>query len=92
MSLYQCEKCGAIENTALGFYHSRNMDIWPKEFEGKKLCSECGPTSYKDGKPTEYGKWHGRFNKSIHPLDTLYTDKQGNVRRKADDKYPEEFK
>jgi hypothetical protein len=31
MSLYQCEKCGAMENTALGAY-------WLREV---KLCSEC---------------------------------------------------
>lgn len=31
MSLYQCEKCGAKENTALGSY-------WGKD---EKLCSEC---------------------------------------------------
>lgn len=33
MSLYQCEQCGAMENTALGSY-------WGEE---RKLCSECGP-------------------------------------------------
>ena len=32
MSLYQCEDCGAMENTALGHY-------WGEE---RKLCSECG--------------------------------------------------
>lgn len=32
MSLYQCQKCGAVENTALGEY-------WGREI---KLCSECG--------------------------------------------------
>ena len=31
MSLYQCEQCGAMENTALGSY-------W---LQKKKLCSEC---------------------------------------------------
>lgn len=33
MSLYQCTKCGARENTACGHY-------WAAE-EGKALCSEC---------------------------------------------------
>jgi hypothetical protein len=32
VSLYQCEKCGCCENTALGCY-------WGRE---RKLCSECG--------------------------------------------------
>lgn len=31
MSLYQCEECGARENTAAGAYWGRD----------KKLCSEC---------------------------------------------------
>lgn len=92
MSLYQCEKCGCIENTALGWYHCRHTD-WCKvsaEDKGKALCSECGPKEHSDGTPTEYGKWHGRFEKKVYPLDTLYTDKEGNVRRKLDDKYPHE--
>jgi len=33
MSLYQCTRCGARENTAVGHY-------WAAE-EGKALCSEC---------------------------------------------------
>lgn len=90
MSLYQCSKCGAVENTACGHYHSRDMDWWPEEYRGKKLCSECGPPTFSDGKPTEFGKWHGRFEKRCYPLDSLYTDSEGNVRRKSDDKYPEE--
>ena len=32
MSLFQCEECGACENTATGCY-------WG---EKRKLCSECG--------------------------------------------------
>lgn len=31
MSLYQCEECGAKENTALGAFWGRD----------RKLCSEC---------------------------------------------------
>lgn len=31
MSLYQCQRCGAKENTALGSYWNR----------AEKLCSEC---------------------------------------------------
>ena len=31
MSLYQCEQCGAKENTAVGAY-------WGRE---KKICSQC---------------------------------------------------
>jgi hypothetical protein len=32
MSLFRCEECGCVENTAIGCY-------WGKD---KKLCSECG--------------------------------------------------
>ena len=34
MSLYQCEECGAMENTACGYYHTARMK---KE---KPICSE----------------------------------------------------
>ena len=51
MSLYHCEVCGCIENTATSNY-------WQTCGKGKehlpKLCSECDP---------EIGKWHGRFPK-----------------------------
>lgn len=92
MSLYQCEKCGCVENTALGHYHCRNAkEMWADEYIGKSLCSECGPAEYKDGeKCRDLGKWHGRFEKIIYPLGSLYTDKEGNVRRKSDDKHPSE--
>ena len=86
MSLYQCEKCGCVENTALGHYHCRGMFDLPEE----ALCSECAPSEDAKGEPTKYGKWHGRFPKRIYPLGTLYTDNEGNVRRKSDNKYPHE--
>ena len=62
--------------------------MWSEEYINKKLCSECGPKTYKNGEPTEYGKWHGIFKKRIFPLNSLYTDKKGNVRRKSDNKSP----
>lgn len=62
--------------------------MWDKEYLGKKLCSECGPQTFKSGERTEYGKWHGRFKKRIFPLNTLYTDSDGNVRLKENDEYP----
>ena len=63
MSLYQCEKCGCVENTAVGHFWARSIIDWPPEYKDKKLCSECGPSTFPDGKPTEYGKWHGKFEK-----------------------------
>jgi len=90
MSLYQCEQCGCIENTALGQFHSRNMGIYPEPYSGKKLCSECGSPTFTDGSKTKYGKWHGRFKKRVFPLGSLYTDEQGNVRDKSTGEYPVE--
>lgn len=77
MGLYVCEKCGCIENTALGFYWSRNVVTmnWPDEYKNKALCSECGPTTYSDGTPTNYGKWHDRFPK--RSADGMFVDDLG---------------
>lgn len=63
MSVYQCETCGCVENTALGFYWARHDKDWPEEARGKALCSECAPRVYSDGSATGWGKWHGRFTK-----------------------------
>lgn len=65
MSLYICENpdCLCIENTALGQYHSRKRNIYPKPYEGMALCSECGSPTYIDGGKTRLGKWHGKFAK-----------------------------
>lgn len=49
MPIFQCSKCGCVENTALCNY-------WWGVVHDKKppLCSECDP---------EIGKWHGKFEK-----------------------------
>jgi hypothetical protein len=92
VSLFQCDKCGCVENTALGHYHTRNWaELWPDEVLGKALCSECMPTKFRSGETCEKGgKWHGRFEKRCYPLGSLYTDDVGNVRRKSDNKHPSE--
>jgi len=91
MSIYQCDDCGCVENTALGWYHCRNMeDLTVPEKLGKKLCSVCGPTKYPNGDPIEdMGKWHGKFKRTFYKKGSLYTDEQGNVRDKETKKYPE---
>lgn len=48
MPLFICEKCGAIENTAVGSYW---QTIY-KPGDIPALCSECA-----------FGKWHGKFKK-----------------------------
>ncbi len=57
MPLFRCEKCGCIENTALGHY-------WGDTEFSKALCSECEPPFYPDGSVNKSGsKWHNKFPK-----------------------------
>ena len=70
MPLFVCDKCGCVENTALGRYWSKDEDYWDDGNRGQALCSECAPTTYKDGRPVnnmggmrQFGKWHGQFPK-----------------------------
>ena len=53
MSVYICEKCGCIENTALGGYWSNSLRKEPK------MCSECNTgqwhNQFKKKHWTEYG-------------------------------------
>jgi hypothetical protein len=85
MSLYQCEHCGCCENTALGCYLSgktfSELFDWSgiEDRKGKYLCSACGPTLYNDGNTTEYGKWHGQFERWYLPMNMFKTNKRGNL-------------
>ena len=91
MSLYQCEKCGCIENTALGWYHCRNrMETnLPPELVGKKLCSVCGPTKLKSGEPIgRTGEWHGKFERRFFKKDSLCTNEEGCLSHKDSQKTP----
>lgn len=82
MSLYQCEECGCIENTACGWYwYTEHTD---PRYAGRKLCSACGPTHFSDGgRNSKCGKWHGEFERKFYPLGTMETDEYGNIRPKA---------
>lgn len=74
MSLFVCEKCGGIDNTVLGRYHSRNVPgLWSDDNQGMALCSECAPTHFKNGglvnacdESRSYGKWHNKFPKRYY--------------------------
>lgn len=84
MSLFQCEVCGCRENTALacqGFYWMTDLFDWSyaPDREGKKLCSACGPTHYKSGKPSEWGSWHGKFERVFLPLGMFKTGRRGGL-------------
>lgn len=49
MPLFECEKCGTVDNTGLtNFWQSYGSNP-----PGPSLCSACDP---------EIGKWHGRFD------------------------------
>lgn len=67
MSLFVCDECGVIENTAVAGprgYHMRRMEVtgkekaerpdieWGELGDGKARCSQCNP---------EIGRWHGMF-------------------------------
>jgi len=64
MPLFICEKCGCVENTALGHYWGKDAKCIEGTEWDKALCSECAPDKFLGG--TNYnkgGKWHGRFKK-----------------------------
>ena len=52
MSLFVCQECNTIENTALSNFWGRAM-----VFDGRALCSACDPA---------IGKWHGKFDRRIY--------------------------
>src|SRR5215471_219346 len=56
MSLFVCEACGAVENTALGHYWGRHLypptPLDEQVITHMALCSECA-----------FGTWHGKFPK-----------------------------
>lgn len=82
MSIFQCENCGCAENTALGWYHSRDNDrLTVKEQLGKKLCCVCTSQYYPSGeKKDRYnGKWHGQFKRVFLPKNTCFTNGEGNL-------------
>ena len=70
MSLFVCDKCGCVDNTALGRYWSKDDPLlWGEDNLGLALCTECAPTTFADGSPVnprimaDYGKWHNKFPK-----------------------------
>lgn len=63
MPLFVCDRCKAIENTALGLFATRGRYGNSKE----ALCSECAPIkeNWFDG------KWHGQFEKIIATTEII---------------------
>lgn len=84
MSLYQCEECGCLENTACGHYWCANKpDLFDwsdmRERRGKKLCAACAPSKFRDGTSTERGAWHKRFERIMLPKGQFKTNRDGNL-------------
>jgi len=85
MPLFKCSKCGCVDNSALGFYWDKHFSKrykWPEELKpyyGKPLCCECAPQFFIDGTKTEYGKWHGKFEK-LH-YDKHNKETQDDIKR-----------
>lgn len=85
MSLFQCQVCGCVENTALswqGFSWLEEFD-WSgiEDRRGKKLCCMCGPKKFKDGAHTSEtpDEWHDRFPRTFLPLGMFRTAANGNL-------------
>ena len=85
MSLFQCENCGCVENTALscqgiGKFAAKWFN-WNgiEDRKGKKLCSECAPPKHNDGTDSGLGKWHGEFPQIFLPMGMFKTNKEGNL-------------
>lgn len=71
MSLFQCEECGCVENTAC-------CDYWWNKAEGLPLvCSAC--SKEPSDKYQERGKWHGRFERVFLPKGMFRTALNGNL-------------
>lgn len=86
MSLFQCEHCGCMENTAFSPLGNVFSDLYDwkgiEDREGKKLCSACGPSKLNNGSDTKFGKWHGKFNRVFLPKDMFFTNSVGNLQHK----------
>ena len=84
MSLFQCEVCGCVENTALSYQgcalmaDSFNWDYAPDR-EGKLVCSACGPVKFAKGQPTKLGKWHDQFDRHYLPKGQFETNNRGDL-------------
>lgn len=62
MSLFICDKCGAIENTSLGYY-------WiPKKDNKPVLCSECFRGKWHNKFKKEYYKELSEDKKKAYNL------------------------
>lgn len=78
MSTFQCECCGAVENTATSFQGHRRVSgfhwTYIESLKGLRICYRCGPTVWRDNKPIEKRDWHRRFHLDFLPLGRFKTE------------------
>lgn len=84
MSLFQCEKCGCCENTAMAPHTKYLPELYDwrgyEDLKGLELCSACGPCHFSDGtRAKDYGKWHGVFPRVFLPKGKFNTNQEGNL-------------
>lgn len=69
MSLFVCDKCDTIENTALGLYwRGHRHEAWFGIPNHSALCSACMPTHFLNGAVHREGtgEWHGQFKRETY--------------------------
>jgi hypothetical protein len=96
MSLFQCDKCGCLDNTACGgnyhLRHRRNED-WYGIPNGVALCCACTPSHTLDGELVNKraGKWHNEFDRVFLPKGEFFTNNDGNLEHKETGLLSDEF-
>jgi hypothetical protein len=91
MSIFQCDKCGCAENTALVWY-PRGTALDGADNEPRTLCSACAPLEYPDGTATGHtGEWHGRFPRRYYPKGAMGTGPDGNLCHRTSGRESSEF-
>jgi hypothetical protein len=92
MPLFVCDYCHSVENTALGWYWSRNKsermlgELYPN---GTALCSSCMPAVFMDGskmssKPKTESGWHNAFSRNIATKEYIKGHRLENTQGKID--------
>lgn len=82
MSIYVCDRCGCIENSAYGSYYLTNFGRDNAEYgmpEGELWCHACCPHTKADGTKVpepyrlhNYGNWHNRFDRILWRQQDVY--------------------
>lgn len=86
MSLFQCAKCGCVDNTSTGLDcfadFITDMYDWTglEEYRGQNLCSACAPTKNEDGTQSEFtGEWTSGIDRTYLEKGKWKTNDDGNL-------------